>query len=93
VQAGRSQAWIAWQCLFWVTSRVLFVWLYNNTGKSVFAAALYHAMLNMTWQLFPANGSFYDPRITGLIVAVTALFVIVVWGPKTLTQYRFSRSG
>lgn len=55
--------------------------------------AVHHAMLNVTWQLFPVNGSFYDPRMTGLIVAITALFVIVLWGPKTLTQYRFSRSG
>jgi len=89
VQVGRSPAWIAWQCLFWVASRVLFVWLYNNTGKSVFAAVLYHAMENVTWQLFPVNGSFYDPRITGLIVAVVALITVVVWGPKTLTQFRF----
>ena len=92
VQAGRTPAWIAWQCLFWVASRVLFVWLYNNTGKSVFAAAVYHAMLNVTWQLFPVNGSFYDPRITGLIVAFVAVIVTFLWGPKTLAQYRFAQS-
>jgi membrane protease YdiL (CAAX protease family) len=92
LQAGRSPAWIAWQCLFWVTSRVLFVWLYNNTGKSVFAAAVYHAMLNVTWQLFPINGSFYDPRITGLIVAVVAVIVTFLWGPQTLAQYRYAQS-
>jgi len=26
--------------------RVFMVWLYNNTGKSVFAAALFHASSN-----------------------------------------------
>jgi membrane protease YdiL (CAAX protease family) len=36
-QAGRSSAWIAWWCLSTVAQRVLIVWLYNNTGKSVFA--------------------------------------------------------
>ncbi len=92
IQAGRSPEWIAWWSLFTVASRVLIVWLYNNTGKSVFVAAVYHAMMNVSWQLFPINGSFYDPRITGLIVAVAAVIVIVIWGPRTLAQYRYARS-
>lgn len=92
VQAGRFPAWIAWQCLFWVASRVLFVWLYNNTGKSVFAMAVYHAMLNVTWQLFPVNGSFYDPRITALIIVCAAATVTFLWTPKSLAQYRYARS-
>lgn len=91
VQAGRSPAWIAWWCLATVAQRVLIVWLYNNTGKSVFAAAVYHAMMNVSWQLFPIDGSYYDPRITGLIVAVAAVIVTVVWGPKTLARYRYGK--
>jgi hypothetical protein len=85
VQAHRPPTWIAWWCLFTVASRVLIVWLYNNTGKSVFAAALYHAVSNVSTILFH---SYYDPRITGLIVAFAATIVIVVWGPRTLAQYR-----
>ncbi len=92
VQAGRSPAWIAWWCLATVAQRVLIVWLYNNTGKSVFVAAVYHAMLNLTWQLFPINGSFYDPRITALIVTVVAVIVTIVWGPKTLARYRYAQA-
>lgn len=92
VQAQRSPEWIAWQCLFWVASRVIFVWLFNNTRKSVFAAAVYHAMLNLTWQLYPINGSYYDPRLTGIIVTSVAIIVTVLWGPRTLAQYRFAKS-
>lgn len=88
VQAGRSPAWIAWQCLNLMATRVLLVWLYNNTGRSVLAAALCHAMVNFSWQLFPNNGSHYDPRITGLITAFVALIVIIIWGPRTLTRNR-----
>jgi uncharacterized protein len=88
LQAHRSLAWIAWQCLFTVAARVLIVWLYNNTGKSVFAAALFHTMSNLSWQLFPIHGSDYDPRITGLIVTFAASTVAVVWGPRTLARYR-----
>lgn len=53
VQANRSLAWIAWWCLYTVAARVLLVWLYNNTGRSVFAVALFHTMINISWQLFP----------------------------------------
>lgn len=87
-QAQQSLEYIAWQCFAYVPERVLFVWLYNNTGKSIFATALFHAMLNLTWQLFPVNGSFYDPRLMGLIVTFAAVIVMVVWGPRTFTRYR-----
>ena len=43
VQVGRAATWIAWWSLNTVGLRVLIVWLFNNTGKSVFAATLFHA--------------------------------------------------
>lgn len=88
VQADRSAIWITWQCLTLVASRVLIVWLYNNTGKSIFAAALFHSTINISWQLFPNQGSHYDPRITGLITTAVAVIVTVIWGPRTLTRIR-----
>ena len=87
VEAGRTPVWIAWQCLAWVSGRVLMVWLYNNTGKSVFAVAVYHSMLNVSFFLFPINNSYYDPRITGLITTFVAAIVVFVWGPQTLARY------
>lgn len=78
IQAHRQAAWIAWWCLYAVSARVLIVWLYNNTGKSVFAAALFHAMLNLSWMLFPVHGSFFDMRLAGLVMACLAAMVAVV---------------
>ncbi len=88
IQTHRSWTWIAWWCLFTVAGRVLLTWLYNNTGKSVFATSVYHAISNLSWQLFPNHGSHWDPRITGIIVTVVAVIVTVVWGPRTLARYR-----
>ena len=87
LEAHRSPGWIAGQFLFTVASRVLIVWLYNNTGKSVFAAAVFHATSNASWLLFPIYGSYYDPRITGLIAVFAVAIVAVVWGPRTLARY------
>ena len=81
IQADRSSLWMAWQCLTLLASRVLIVWLYNKTGKSLFAAALCHTMINVSWQLFPIQGSHYDPFITGLITAFVAVMVTVFWKP------------
>lgn len=88
LQVHRSPAWIGWWCLYTVAGRVLLTWLYNNTGKSVFAAAFYHAISNVSWQLFPNYGSHWDPSITGLIVAFAAAIVTILWGPRTLARYR-----
>ncbi len=87
----RSPIWIAWWSLGTLAYRVIITWLYNNTGKSVFVAALFHAMINVTWQLFPTNGSYYDPRVTSLISAAVAVAVVIGWGPRTLVRTRNAR--
>ncbi len=81
---GRSPTWIAWWCVYALTIRIFTVWLYNNTGKSVVAAALFHATVNLAYILFPVYGSHFDMRLASLVMAGVALLVIVVWGPKTL---------
>ena len=89
---GRSPTWIAWWCLYALTFRVFTVWLYNNTGKCVFAAALFHATLNLAYTLFPIYGSHFDMRLASLVMAGVALLVIVVWGPKTLSRQAGQRA-
>lgn len=85
-RSHRSEdAWIAWWSLGTVAIRVLIVWLYNNTGRSVFAASLFHATTNVSTITF---ASYYDPRITGSILALVAAIVAVAWGPHRLARYR-----
>lgn len=85
-QVGRSMEWIAAQALFLVAFRVLLVWLYNNAGQSVFAVAVCHATANVSWQLFPNQGSHYDPRVMVAVAVIVAAAVTVVWGPTTLAS-------
>jgi len=78
LQVGRSAEWIAWWALGTVSARVIMVCLYNRTGMSVFAIALYHASSNLCWQLYPSHGSAFDPQLNGLIttaIAVAAVFL------------------
>ncbi|KUG21144.1 hypothetical protein ASZ90_009106 [hydrocarbon metagenome] len=83
--------WAAGQSLSTVALRVLIVWLYNNTGGSVFAATLFHGMVNVAGFSFPNYGSHYDPFVSGAITAAVAVVVVVIWGPATLAR-RAARS-
>lgn len=84
IQTHNTPAWVVWQSLGTVGLRVLLVWLYNNTGKSVFVAILFHVMINVSEFLFPNYGSHYDPVTTGILIIMTAAIVTFFWGAKTL---------
>lgn len=89
-QAHRSAEWIVWFFLSTVASRVVMVWLYNNSGGSVFGAALFHTMSNISWFLFPNQGSHYEPRFIALIMLSIAAFVTLMPRPRTLSKARIS---
>jgi len=90
LQMGRTPAWIAWWALGSVSIRILTVWLYNNTGRSLFAAIVFHAMFNVSFALFPNFGSYWDPTVGGVITAIAAVIVTFLWGPRTLARYRYA---
>lgn len=95
-----SSFWIVWQLIYIAATRVLFVWIYNNTGKSIFAVVMMHALFNTVWFLFPRNPDwvglarpvFYNPINLALTTIVLATIVASLWGSKTLAQFRFARS-
>jgi membrane protease YdiL (CAAX protease family) len=90
IQMGRVPIWMAWWSLSAVSIRLLTVWIYNNTGKSLFAAIVFHAMNNLSFALFPNYGSHWDPAVAGVITAIVAVIVTFLWGSKTLARYRYA---
>jgi uncharacterized protein len=90
IQTGNGPAWVMWQSLGSIPLRILIVWLYNNTGKSILAGILFHAMVNVSEFSFPNYGSHYDPFISCIIFALVAAIVVFLWGPRTFTRYRFA---
>jgi CAAX protease family protein len=98
ILVGASFNWAFWQFIYVVATRVLFVWLYNNTGKSLFAIALIHPGMGIYWYLWPVSAnlgipSFYDPRNLALTAIALATIVTFLWGSKTLAHYRYAQSG
>jgi len=89
-----TAGWIAAHSVFIVATRVLLVWIYNNSGKSLFAMALSHWTLGLFWSLWPQDNlqkatPFYVPQITAAVAIVYVLVVVYLWGPQTLARYRF----
>lgn len=87
-QMGRSAEWIVWQCLGTIALRVIIVWLFVNTGQSVFIAVLFHTMINMPSGLIQNYGLFYDPFVMFMILALVAGIVVGLWGPSTLARFK-----
>ena len=90
IQMGRTPIWIAWWSVSAVSIRLLTVWLYNSTGKSLFAAIVFHSMNNLSFALFPNYGSRWDPAVAGVITAIVAVIVTFLWGSRTLARYRYA---
>lgn len=84
IQAGRSPTWIAWWSLGTVALRVLMTWLYSSAGRSVFGAALFHSTINLSWQMFPNDGSHWDPRLNAILISACAIAVTLICGPRKL---------
>jgi membrane protease YdiL (CAAX protease family) len=77
-----------------VSFRILTVWLYNNTGKSVMSAILFHAVTNTGRSIFPGSRStfeLWDGAIGYGLIALAAVIVVFLWGPKTLARFRYAR--
>jgi uncharacterized protein len=89
-----TSAWIAWHALYIIAGRVLFVWVYNNSGRSLFSMALLHSTFGVFWALWPQTGNLqkappeYDPRIAALVTLSYVLIVTSLWGYETLARFR-----
>lgn len=82
IQTQNTLTWVVWQCVATVGLRVLIVWLYNNTGQSMFTAIAFHAMINVSNFLFPNYGSHYDPFFASIAIWAVVAVVSIKWGAE-----------
>ncbi|MFN4175322.1 CPBP family intramembrane glutamic endopeptidase [Phenylobacterium sp.] len=87
---GATASDMAWWVLGAAALRILIAWLYNNGGGTLFAAVLFHALLNLgRIATYPAMGSHYDSvwQATGYVVAGgLACAALLRSRPSTLTR-------
>lgn len=75
----RTLPWVAWQCLFTVAARVLIVWIYNGAGRSVPAAIIFHAMINVCYGVWA--GAYPPMPVAVLTTAATVAVAAFDLGP------------
>ena len=80
------------QILSLVGIRILIVWIFNNTGKSVFATIMFHAVDNTALVTFPEIMAVkpWGPAVYCGLVMIVAIVVILLWGWRSLARYRFA---
>jgi membrane protease YdiL (CAAX protease family) len=93
ILSGQDPVWIVAQLVSLLAIRTLIVWIYNNTGKSVFAAILIHAVYNVCTLTFASFYTLFGHLVTCLLIVIAAVAVALLWDPETLTQYRFGKKG
>ena len=79
------------QLISLVTIRTLIVWLYKNTGKSVFATILIHAVYNVCTLTIASFYTSLGHLITCTLITITTVIIAFLWDPETLAQYRFRK--
>jgi len=80
--------------LFWiftiqiVLTSVLFTWIYNNTGKSIFTVLFLHTMNNFThWLVIPSMKMTLGIGVCSILVlAIAVTIILILWGPKKLVR-------
>jgi membrane protease YdiL (CAAX protease family) len=94
IELGQPAGLMIFGTLFTIAIRVLNVWLYNNTGASVFAVILFHAIGNTSRTAFPGGRPAFeiaDAAVGYSLVIIAAVVVVFLWGTKTLAKYRYAK--
>ncbi|MCK4900539.1 MAG: CPBP family intramembrane metalloprotease [Anaerolineales bacterium] len=83
--------WIAGQLISMLAIRILISWIFNNTGKSVFATVLIHTVYNVCTIMVPSFYTSLGNSITSILIIISSVIVVFFWGSETLAQYRFRK--
>ena len=91
LQQGRNLNFIIWGTLGTIAFRTIYVWLYNNTNKSLFACILLHCLYNTARAVFPTDKEHNPlvdyPSIHYSVILFISLTVTLLWGQKTLCNF------
>jgi len=88
IVGGNPLIWAAGALVLMSGFRILLSWIYNNTGKSIFTAILFHAVYNLSQTVIPGYTSPLGPGIAAVLVIIIVVIITRVWDSQTLTQLR-----
>ncbi|MFZ6748846.1 CPBP family intramembrane glutamic endopeptidase [Undibacterium sp. Ren11W] len=89
IKMEQSTPLIIWGLVATVAFRVITVWIYNNSNRSLFAVLIAHAIGTTARTAFPGGRHGYelaDGSISYAIIILAAITVTLLWGPRTLRR-------
>jgi len=89
--AGLDPVWIGGQFVGLIFFRILIVWIYSNTGRSIFAAILFHAVYNVCTMTIPGFSTKTGHIAINLTIIITAIMIGVLWDTRTMSQYKYAK--
>jgi len=92
IQLQNSPAWDAFQTLNIFLTHILLVWIYENTGKSVFGSIIFHMMVNVSTVLLPKFGIPYDPAISTLIISALVILIGIIWDADNHSDHTWRKN-
>ncbi|MFZ6770664.1 CPBP family intramembrane glutamic endopeptidase [Undibacterium sp. Di26W] len=95
IKMSQTSQLIAWGLVATLAFRVITVWIYNNSNFSLFAVVIAHAVGTTTRTAFPGGRHGYElgeGSISYFIIILTAIIVTTLWGWRSLSNFRGSRS-
>lgn len=73
---------------FSICLTVIYTWLYQNTGRSLFFVSVFHALSNTAAFIMLELGAYIStyPYIVG-ITAIAAIVIVLIYGPQRFTRH------
>ena len=90
IAVGQSAELIVWGLAGTVAVRIIYVWLYNGSGGSVFVLIACHTVANTARTGFPGGRAAYengDGMIPYGIIIIAAVIVMVFWRKAMCSSY------
>lgn len=88
IQMGKTTDWITMHCISTILLRVIMIWLFNNTGRSVFGMILFHTMINFSPYLFGRVN--FVPEVLFYSLMLISGIIVVLW-EKDFVNLRFRK--
>jgi len=84
--------WIFGQCINLILTRIVIVWIFTNTERSVSAGILLHAIYNLITMVLPIYNSPLAPTVTGIftivVIAAFAYFSRSIPANSTIRDFQ-----
>lgn len=76
---GQGWGYIAGQFFASVGLRIIWLWVYNNNGRSILPVIVMHALANVT-------GTYFQQKYDLVAILVAAVGIVAIWGAATMTR-------